>query len=145
MTSSTPDPPPATPRLLAELSRVTAEAPPDSSGALWRLAESGRQLDANLVRLPPGERVGTHTEPELDVLLLVVAGDGELAGEEGPLTLTEGALVWLPHGATRGITAGERGLCWLTVHRRRPGLRVRRREEVAGPDGDAPGTTPGKR
>lgn len=97
---------------------------PGRSGAVWRLAESGRQLDANVVSIPPGGRVETHVEPELDVLLLVVAGDGTLLRPDEPLPIGEGSLVWLPHGATRGLAAGTRGLAYLTVHARRPGMRI---------------------
>ncbi|MGV4983631.1 hypothetical protein ACVB8X_18295 [Streptomyces sp. NRAIS4] len=43
---------------------------------------------------------------------------------EAPQPLTEGALAWLPYGAPRSITAGEDGLTYVTVHRRRPGMRI---------------------
>src|SRR5690606_21407142 len=61
------------PKILCDTAALAAldDAP---AGALWRLAESGRQLDANVVRLPPGQQVGTHREPDLDVLHLVLAG-----------------------------------------------------------------------
>ncbi|MEU8352154.1 MULTISPECIES: hypothetical protein [Streptomyces] len=98
-----------------------------AAGALWKLAEPGRQLDANVVRLPPRQRVDTHAEPDLDVLFLVVAGDGTLDGSDGPHRLAEGRLIWLPHGSSRSLTAGEAGLSYLTVHRRRPGMRIGRR------------------
>jgi quercetin dioxygenase-like cupin family protein len=97
------------------------------AGALWRLAESGRQLDANVVHLPAGGRVGTHAEPDLDVLLLVVAGDGTMDTVEGPMALAGGALCWLPHGSTRSVSAGAGGLTYVTVHRRRPGMQIRSR------------------
>lgn len=87
------------PRVLCD----TAALDGASAGALWRLAEPGRQLDANVVRIPPGQEVGTHREPDLDVLLLVLAGHGTL-------------------------TAGPEGLTYLTVHRRRPGMRIQRRD-----------------
>ncbi|WP_217234724.1 hypothetical protein [Streptomyces sp. AC555_RSS877] len=96
-----------------------------STGAVWRLAEPGRQVDANVVRIPPGRHVDPHTEPDLDVLLLVVAGDGTLATSDGPCPLSEGSLAWLPHGSSRGLAAGERGMAYLTVHRRRPGMWIR--------------------
>ncbi|MEU9444418.1 hypothetical protein AB0D42_26740 [Streptomyces sp. NPDC048304] len=106
--------------------RALAESPPLPGGVLWKLAESGRQLDANVVRLAPGDRITAHTETQLDVLVLVVSGDGALgtgpAGESQPLT--EGALVWLPHGASRSISAGAAGLTYVTVHQRRPGLQI---------------------
>ncbi|MGW2486184.1 cupin domain-containing protein [Streptomyces sp. NPDC001606] len=120
------------PRLLCD-ARALAEAPPVPSGVLWKLAESGRQLDANVVRLAPDTRVAAHAEPRLDVLLMVVAGDGVLGQgtAEEPRPLAEGALVWLPHGATRSITAGPGGLTYLTVHVRRPGMAIGRRADTA--------------
>ncbi|WP_405900655.1 hypothetical protein OG242_27245 [Streptomyces sp. NBC_00727] len=104
---------------------------PDASGVLWKPAESGRQLDANLVRLPAGERIGSHAESDLDVLVLVVGGEGTMHTPQGDLSLAEGALVWLPHGSTRSITAGPEGLTYITVHRRRPGMQIRPHPESA--------------
>jgi quercetin dioxygenase-like cupin family protein len=98
-----------------------------SAGAVWRLAQPGRQLDANLVRLLPDEHIDTHVEPDLDVLLYVVAGDGTLDTPLDRQPLTEGSLFWLPHGSTRAVTAGKGGMCYLTVHRRRPGMRIQTR------------------
>ncbi len=40
------------PRILGNTGSLV-EAGAESTGALWRLAEPGRQLDANLVRVPP--------------------------------------------------------------------------------------------
>ncbi|MET9776498.1 hypothetical protein ABZ023_19915 [Streptomyces sp. NPDC006367] len=105
----------------AELSALGADTP---AGALWRLAEPGRQLDANVVRLPPSGRVGTHTEPDLDVLLLVLDGTATLVRTDGEQPLRAGLLTWLPHGSTRAVAAGPDGVTYLTVHRRRPGMRV---------------------
>lgn len=68
----------ATPRVLAALDALLASAAPDERGALWHLAEQGRELDANVVRLPPGAEVGEHQEDVLDVLLVVLAGGGRL-------------------------------------------------------------------
>ncbi|WP_030954885.1 hypothetical protein [Streptomyces sp. NRRL S-481] len=111
------------PRVLCDTeSLIAADSTP--AGALWRLAEPGRQLDANLIRIPPGGHVGTHTEPDLDVLLLVVAGDGPLGPAADPQPLAPGNLVWLPHGSSRGLVAGSSGLCYVTVHRRRPGMQI---------------------
>ncbi|MFI9822539.1 cupin domain-containing protein [Streptomyces sp. NPDC052013] len=111
------------PRILCDTAALAAldDAP---AGALWRLAESGRQLDANVVHLPPGHQVGTHREPDLDVLHLVIAGSGTLTAPDGAHPLHRGTLTWLPHGSTRSLTAGPEGLTYLTVHRRRPGLRI---------------------
>jgi quercetin dioxygenase-like cupin family protein len=97
------------------------------SGARWTLAEPGRQLDANLIHLPAGQRVDTHTEPDLDVVLIVIAGDGIVGSPDHEQVLADGNIVWLPRGSTRNVIAGKSGLSYLTIHRRRPGLQIRKR------------------
>ncbi len=92
---------------------------------VWRLAEGGRQLDANVLNLSGGQTIGTHAEPDLDVILVIVAGTGTMGTETGPLALVPGELVWLPRGSSRSLTAGTDGLAYLTVHRRRPGMKIR--------------------
>ncbi len=127
-----------TARVLTHLDECVAGASEGQRGALWRLAEQGRQLDANLVRLPPHASVTPHVEGVLDVLLLVVEGDGRL--DDGASTsqdMRPGELVWLPRGATRALAAGARGLTYLTVHRRRPGMAVGLRP-VEHEGGEAP-------
>jgi quercetin dioxygenase-like cupin family protein len=125
--SATPGDEVPLPRILCDTAALAA-VDDAAAGALWRLAESGRQLDANVVRLPPGHQVDTHREPDLDVLLLVLAGHGTLTAPDGPHPLPAGTLTWLPHGSTRSLAAGTEGLTYLTVHRRRPGMRIQRRE-----------------
>lgn len=75
---------------------------------MWKLTETGRQPDANLVQLPARQCV--RTEPDLDVLQLVVAGHGTLGTSDRNEPLASGALFWLPHGSTCRITAGVDGL-----------------------------------
>ncbi|MFI9152273.1 cupin domain-containing protein [Streptomyces sp. NPDC053367] len=116
-------------RVLCDVDALVADGSVPG-GAAWRLAEPARQLDANLVRIPPGGHIPAHVEPHLDVLVLVVAGDGTLDSDSAgsaPQPLTPGSLVWLPHGSTRGLTAGESGMSYLTVHRRRPGMQIQAR------------------
>jgi quercetin dioxygenase-like cupin family protein len=112
------------PRVLCDTAELSALGAGTAAGALWRLAEPGRQLDANVVRLPPSGRVGTHTEPDLDVLLLVLDGTATLVRTDGEQPLRAGLLTWLPHGSTRAVAAGPDGVTYLTVHRRRPGMRI---------------------
>ncbi|WP_406453248.1 hypothetical protein OG782_21185 [Streptomyces sp. NBC_00876] len=117
----------ATPEVLAVLDDLLAAAAPDDRGALWQLSQQGRELDANLVRLPPGAEVGEHQEDVLDVLLVVLAGGGRLTPGDGgaPLTLTPTTVTWLPRTSRRALSAGPDGLAYLTVHRRRPGLAIK--------------------
>ena len=118
------------PQILCDTRVLTGQVPA-TLGALWKLAEPGRQLDANFIHLPPGERIKTHTEPDLDVLLVVVGGEGTvgIGMADAPQHVAEGVLLWLPHGSTRSITAGDGGLQYLTVHRRRPGMQIRPRPD----------------
>lgn len=115
---------PPLPRVLCDTAGLLSPGGDGPAGALWRLAEPGRQLDANVVRLPAGGRVDTHTEPDLDVLLLVLDGAARLESADGGHALRTGVLTWLPHGSTRALLAGPDGVTYLTVHRRRPGLRI---------------------
>ncbi|MFF9685413.1 hypothetical protein [Streptomyces sp. NPDC014623] len=115
----------ATPQVLAVLDELLASAAPGERGALWHLAEQGRELDANIVRLPPGAGVGEHREDVLDVLLVVLAGGGSLrTGAGGTLDLAPTTVTWLPRTSRRALEAGPEGLTYLTVHRRRPGLTI---------------------
>lgn len=93
-------------------------------GAIWKLQMSRRQLDSNVIRMLPGERIEEHTGPELDVLVHVLAGAGEMLTELDPVPLESGALLWLPRKSRRGFRAGSPGLTYLTVHLRRPGLSI---------------------
>ncbi|TCO42397.1 hypothetical protein EV646_11318 [Kribbella antiqua] len=113
-------------RVLVDVRELVDESPVPS-GARWTLAEPGRQLDANLIHLPAGQRVDTHTERDLDVVLVVVAGGGIVGTPDGEQVLAGGNIVWLPRGSTRNITAGINGLSYLTIHRRRAGLQIRKR------------------
>jgi quercetin dioxygenase-like cupin family protein len=113
-------------RVLVDVHDLVDDSP-IPSGARWTLTEPGRQLDANLIHLPAGQRVDTHTEPDLDVVLVVVAGGGIVGTPDVAQELADGNVVWLPRGSTRNVTAGKNGLSYLTIHRRRPGLQVRKR------------------
>ncbi|MQS16794.1 hypothetical protein F7Q99_32550 [Streptomyces kaniharaensis] len=130
------------PGVLARLETLVREAPADRSGALWRLAEAGRQLDANVIRLLPNAAVAEHVEPDLDVLIHVLGGSGRLETDSIPQDLAPGCTAWLPHGAQRSLSAGPTGLLYLTVHRRRPGLAIR--SAPVGPAGSEAAAPPGQ-
>ncbi|MER5352121.1 hypothetical protein ABT093_17545 [Kitasatospora sp. NPDC002551] len=109
------------------LDELLREAASDGAGALWRLTGAERQLDANVVRLRPEASVAEHVEPDLDVLVLGIAGRGTLRCGGVEHSLEPGALRLLPRGAARAVSAGPEGAVYLTVHRRRPGMAVRPR------------------
>ena len=109
------------PRILVDTGDL-AESSLDATGAAWKLDVRRRDLDANLIALQPHATIGTHLGPELDVLIHVVAGTGQLATETALLELEPGALVWLPRRSQRAFSAGPQGLRYLTVHQRRQAL-----------------------
>jgi len=113
------------PRVLFDVHELLTRTVSPPPGIVWKLAEAGRQLDANLVHLSPGQVIAAHTERDLDVLVVVLAGTAALTTSDGPLPVAEGALVWLPRGSTRTLAAGANGLSYLTVHQRRAGMRIR--------------------
>lgn len=109
----------ALPRLLVD---NAAEVSETGSTVAWRLQARERDLDSNIIALPPDGVIEPHTGPDLDVLIYVVSGSGELGTEGDPIELTTGALVWLPRHSRRRLSAGADGLRYLTVHRRRQAL-----------------------
>jgi quercetin dioxygenase-like cupin family protein len=81
-----------------------------------------RDLDSNIIRLQPDASIGAHIGPDLDVLLLVLHGTGQITTELNTTDLHPGALVWLPQRSRRQFIAGPHGLSYLTVHQRRQSL-----------------------
>jgi uncharacterized protein (DUF2249 family)/quercetin dioxygenase-like cupin family protein len=111
------------PRILANTTDIAADVgEPDVTGAVWKLQTRERDLDSNIIALLPGGMIEAHAGPDLDVLVHVLAGSGQLTTEEGALDLERGALLWLPRRARRQFSAGPAGLRYLTVHRRRRAL-----------------------
>jgi uncharacterized protein (DUF2249 family)/quercetin dioxygenase-like cupin family protein len=108
------------PRILVNTAEVGTDR--DATGAVWKLQVRERDLDSNIIALPPGGTIDAHTGPELDVLIHVLAGSGRLGTEEGALDLEPGVLAWLPRRSRRRFSAGPAGLRYLTVHQRRQAL-----------------------
>jgi quercetin dioxygenase-like cupin family protein len=110
---------------VAAVDLASLAADQERSGALWRL--DGDDLQANLVRLGVGDRIQPHQNHEVDVVVVVISGRGELTlgGQVhplGPMTL-----VHVPKGTVRAMVAVDGPLAYLSVHRRRSvGLQVAR-------------------
>jgi quercetin dioxygenase-like cupin family protein len=94
-------------------------------GALWRL--NGEDLQANLVRLDQGDRIQPHRNDEVEVLVVVVCGRGELTLDGQVHQLAPMVVAHLPKGTVRAVEAVDGPLAYLSVHRRRPaGLQLGR-------------------
>lgn len=114
-----------TPQELCNIQELLAgDHTADPMGALWKLPVSERHLDANVIRVDANSQIASHVGPDLDVLMLVVAGSGTITTDAAPLAVSTGSLIWLPRRSRRAIDAGEQGLAYLTVHPRRPALQI---------------------
>ncbi|ASK66999.1 cupin [Brachybacterium avium] len=106
------------------LTNTAAQPEQPRRGAVWSIAEPERELDSNLIRLPPGDSIPTHIGAEVDTLIHVVSGGGALVTDAGEEQLRAGDVALLPRRTERGFRAGEDGLEYLTVHRRRQSLQI---------------------
>ncbi len=94
-----------------------------SGGAVWSLPHGG-DLDANLVRLDPGGGVGEHVNNELDVLIVALSGSGKVVIDGNVSSLGPNHLALIPQGTSRSIVAGDSGITYVSVHRRRGPLAI---------------------
>lgn len=90
-------------------------------GAIWSLAGSA-DLNVNLVRFADGDGVEAHTNSEVDVVGVVIAGEGTIVVDGAASPVRAGQLFFLPRGAQRSIHAGPGELLYITCHRRRQGI-----------------------
>jgi quercetin dioxygenase-like cupin family protein len=110
---------------VARVDLASLAADQERLGALWRL--DGDDLQANLVRLAAGDRIQPHRNDEVDVVVVVISGRGELtlSGQVHPLAPM--ALVHVPKGTVGAIAAVDGPLAYLSINRRRSaGLQVGR-------------------
>lgn len=114
----------ALPRVVADTTTLLETSDQQAGGSIWQLEPGARGLDSNIIALPPNAEIAEHIGPNLDVLIFVLAGAGELYTELSTIPLEYGALVWLPRKAQRRIAAGPEGLRYLTVHQRKPTLNI---------------------
>lgn len=94
---------------------------PSGSGPLWGLASS--DLNATLLAWPAGNSVAEHTA-ELDVLVIVLGGDGVVTIDQRAHAIGAGSALLVEKGRARAIRAGADGIRYLTVHRRRGPLQL---------------------
>lgn len=109
------------PRRMANTTELAAGK---SNGAIWKLEPEQRDLDANVISLAPGEEIGQHQGPELDVLLHVFAGSGVLRTASGSIELAIGDIIYLPARSQRQFAAGDAGLGYFSVHQRKHNARL---------------------
>lgn len=90
------------------------------SGALWAFETD--DLDCSLVNWNSGEGVVDHVNSEVDVLIIVLQGDGTLTVDGSQFDLAPSFTALIPKGATRSIASGPEGLAYASIHKRRKRL-----------------------
>jgi quercetin dioxygenase-like cupin family protein len=100
--------------IAAALRQATADGP------IW--SANSEQLNVNLLRLPTGDGVAAHVNGEVDVVLAIFEGSGELTVNGVAHALAPGRVVVVPRGTQRAMRCTAGPLVYLTCHRRRAGL-----------------------
>jgi quercetin dioxygenase-like cupin family protein len=96
-------------------------------GVLWSLPP-GADMNANVVHLGAGGTIGSHTNDEVDVLLVGLAGRGVATIDGARYEMAAGTIVAVPKHLVRSTAAHDgHDLLYLTVHIARPG------PQIAGP------------
>ena len=109
----------AVPWILTNTASCGDGVEPDPAGVVWKLEVQGRELDAEVTSLAAHQDTGMHTGPEMDALIHVLSGDGQLITELTTIELAPGALLFMPKRSRRQFSAGCDGLRYLTIHQKR--------------------------
>jgi quercetin dioxygenase-like cupin family protein len=100
------------------------------AGVVWSLPH-GADLDASLVHLHPGGSIDSHVNDEVDIVISVIAGDGQLVVGGTSNRLRDLVVALIPKGERREIRAGSVGITYLSIHTRRSPLGITRRPTTA--------------
>lgn len=92
----------------------------DVAGVAW--SHQSDDLNVNLIAFGAGEGVDTHVNTEVDVLIVILAGDGTLVVDDVHRPIRAGQAVVIPKGARRALRGYSKGIAYLTCYRRRFGL-----------------------
>ncbi|SRR5579883_1026469 len=103
------------------LAALAAEAAASGQvGAAWSLVS--HDLNLNLLRFDASDGVKPHTNTEVDVVGIVISGEGLLDLDGRQEHLRPGSLFFVPKGTRRAITSSSSDFAYLSCHRRRAAL-----------------------
>lgn len=80
------------------------------------------QLNATILSWEKGHGLEAHVNHDLDVVMIVLDGEGEAFIEDEKISLHAGMVVPIAKGLVRAIKATGDRLTYASIHRRRPGL-----------------------
>ena len=93
---------------------------PAAQGPLFMLESP--ELDCNFLRFDQGEGVPLHINAEIDVVGIVLEGEGFLQVDGEQRLLQEGDFFYIPKGTARKLRSAGGPFSYLSVHPRRPCL-----------------------
>jgi len=98
----------------------------EGDGVHWTL-ETPSDLNVNLVHLDAAHAVGEHANNEVDVVVVVLGGRGRLTIDGRGIDLAAHVVANVPRLSRRSVRAADdEGLDYLSIHRRRSPLGIRR-------------------
>jgi quercetin dioxygenase-like cupin family protein len=97
----------------------------DSSGPQW--SQETEDLDMTVLSWNKGKTIVAHTNHEVDVLVVVLEGIGEVTVNGETHALQAGQALVIPKGAERSFFASGDCFRYLSIHKRRLGLHPVRR------------------
>ncbi len=87
------------------------------NGPIWGIETE--DLDATMINWQAGRSVAAHVNSEVDVVVTVLEGTGILRIDSEIFEVSGGDVFVIAKGKEREITAGDTGLRYLNVHKRR--------------------------
>ena len=93
-------------------------------GPIW--GGESADLNATLLEWPAWEGPAEHVNDQLDVLYVVLAGSATLTVDGESRELGPGGVTIVDKGARRALVAGPGGVRYLTAHKRRGALKLKR-------------------
>ena len=106
---------------------VDLAGPIHGRGPQWGMESA--ELNATLLAWPEGEGFAEHRNTDRDVLLVVLDGAATVRVNGTDYEISDHELLFLPRGSLRMLTAGQGGVRYLSIHRRRDPLLPRSRHE----------------
>ena len=103
--------------ILVDLAALSAGT---GSGPQW--GHESEDLDLTLLAWTAGQGVAAHVNSEVDVVLIVIAGAGDVTVNAKHYRLVPGQALVIPKNAERAIQCTGDHFSYLSLHRRRRGL-----------------------
>lgn len=76
----------------------------------------------NVIVLRAGEQIARNVNQALDVIVTCLRGSGKISIDDEQVDVQSGSIVLIRKGAERVIQAGNDGMVYTTVHRKRGGI-----------------------